>query len=820
MFSIFCEQELFVLTLNSRCVLSNQDTFPSSRLIVFLASLLYIFLTPFAGAQQNNSSISGSVRDVGGAAVVSATVILREPATGLSRSATISSDGSYKFASLNPGTYEISINKVGFKTFVTTPLTILVSQDAMQNATLLVGSVDTTVTVEAATQLVDNDSAVVGQVIESKQLVTYPLNGRDFLQLATLSAGVNPAAAPSSSLAQSTTNRSNTTVIVSGNRESSTSYLLDGIEMRDDRTGALTYQASLDALEEFRVQRSFFQAENGFHPAIVNVITKSGTNQFHLTAWDFLRNTNFDGSNYFSTTGPDPYHQNQFGAVFSGPIIKDKLHFLFDYEGVRYKIGVTSNGTFPDERQLSGDFTEPIKGIVAPIYDPATPGNRTQFPGNIIPPGRISQVAKNAIALLFPSGVTTLAQGQPNYHGNPVQVGNDNQYIGRLDMPRIHMLGHDTQLAFRFAWLDSDQFKPGLAPLQGLTKPIYARNVALQATTPFSSNLINVFRVGYQRDYSPTDNIGANTRNISAEIGLQNTTLYAPDWAAPVLGISGYSGTGAAQCYNLVTTQNAYVLTDNVTLVRGRHTFKTGLEIRDVRSLFDTGTDAMGSLSFTGPFTAALSGTSLVKNTGNPIADFLLGYPSSGTTSTGSTHAHFHYGQFGFFLQDDWKLKDNFMLQAGVRYEPSTYPYSEENNTYIFDQQTGTELFPSLHEVPRGLLTSPHHEIGPRLGFSYSPGAAGTTTIRAGVGLYFDMEQLNELQFENFGPPFYYLQSFNITGNTLANSYQLDANTFPYVPPVPVTTGFKPPSGTSLSASIHRTEPQRSHNTTSTSSGR
>lgn len=758
---------------------------------------LLVAVQPAMG-QQNNSSISGVVKDTTGSVIAGAPVKLTEPATGLARSTTTDGSGSYKFLALSPGSYDITVSQTGFKTFVASSFTLEVSQNAVQNATLQIGETTTAVTVEAAPPLVDTDSAVVGQVIGAKQVVTYPLNGRNFLDLTTLSAGVNEPSTSGYVAAQ--TGRSGLSIIVGGNRESSTSYLLDGIPMRDDRSGALIYQPTLDALQEFKVQRSFFQAEDGFHPSIVNVITKSGTNSFHGAAWDFLRNTGFDGSNYFSKTGPDSYHQNQFGLFVSGPIIKDRLLFLFDYEGRRSTQATTASGVYADEKQLSGDFSESTlaNGNVIPIFDPAAPG-RTQFPLNKIPDGRISGVAKQAIALLFPRGITTPSiASAPNVFGHPVTTGDDNQYIGRLDAPRVNTFGVNTQFMFRYALLDSSLYQPGLAPLQGLEKPINSKNIVFQATTVISPTVVNVFRIGYEFDNAPTDNIGAGSRNISAEVGLQNTTTFSPDWAAPVFAMTGFSSAGAKQGYNLVNRQNTYVLADNVTFIRGKHTFKTGIDLRTNRVLFDTGTYAFGSLTFSGPFTAQYVAGKAQASTGSPLADFLLGYPTSGSVATGSTLAHYRFAEYGFFFQDDWKAAQNLTIQAGLRYEPSTDPYSEEGNTYIFDQQNGTLLFPSLGEVPRGLLHSPHREFGPRLGMSFSPGSSGRTTIRAGVGTYFDMNQLNELQFANSGPPFSNHFALLQTGATITNAYQLDTNIFPAFAPQQPTPGFTPPAGVSL----------------------
>lgn len=744
--------------------------------------------------QVGNSSISGVVVDSGGLLVQGASVTLLQPATGYSHTISTDMQGTYKFLSLNPGTYDLRVTKPGFSSFLANGFVLQVSQDAVQNVTLQVSSTSQEIVVHANASLVDTESAVTGQVVGSAQIVAFPLNGRDFLQLASLSSGANPTVSQGSpaSFAAASTNRPNTTVNISGNRESSTSYLLDGVEMRDDRSGALVFQPSLDALEEFKVEKSFFQAENGFHPGIVNVATKSGTNKYHVTAYEFVRNTAFDATNYFAKS-PDPFHQNQFGITVSGPIVKDKLQFLFAYEGLRQTLGLTASGTFPDQKQLSGDFSESVNST---IYDPATPGGRLPFNGNIIPPNRINPVAQKMALKLFP--VVTTAPTGTNLVANPIQNQRDTQFIGRLDTPNIKTLGRDTQVTFRMAYLDSDQYLSSLVPLGGVNRPIYARNILLQATTLTSPTSVNTVRLGYQRDYSPTLNDGANKENIAKEVGLLNTTSTPADYYATTLELAGFSGLGAPQAPNVNTLQNSYSLGDIFTLIKGKHTLKTGADIRYVRLLFDTGTFASGDLVFSGGFTSALDNGAPASGTGNAVADFLLGYPQGGTTAVGTTLSHFRYSQFGFFVQDDWKVTKDLMVQAGIRYEPSTYPAPEQENNYIFNQKKGTLLFPKLKEAPAGLLTQPHREFGPRLGLAYSPSFDRKSSVRAGAGIYFDMEQLNELQFQNFGTPFYTLQSFFQAGDSIQGVQQLGVNTFSSVPVPPIAPDFVPPAGSSF----------------------
>jgi hypothetical protein len=768
-----------------------------SKTVLALAALA---ATLSLQGQVGNSAISGFIYDKTQSVIGDAVVMLADPSTGLKREIKSDERGYYKFAALPPGNYNLEVTKPGFQVFAAKGITLLVSQDLPQDVTLEVGAANQQVTVNAVAPMLESESAVVGQVIASRQILDMPLNGRNFLQLASLSSGANPTVLQGSpaSFATSVTNRPNVTVVLDGNRESGVSYLLDGIEMRNDRVGALSFEPSIDALAEFKVERGFFEAENGFHPGIVNVVTKSGSNAFHSSAWEFVRNSDFDSRNFFSNQA-QLFKQNQFGTVVTGPIIKDKLLFMFDYEGLRQRLGITATGLYPTQRQFSGDLSESFNRT---IYDPSTydpqTGMKAPFPGNIIPSNRINTYSVKAIHLLFP-----VVSGPPtanNLLENLVQTQTDNQYIGRLDLPRFKIHNFETQMMFHFAWGDSAQFRPGTAPLQGLSRPLDPRNVVNQLTTAFSPRVINVLRMGYQRDYSPYQYEGSGGNvNFSQELGLKNTTTNPADFFAPPFGLAGFSGTGGS--YNLQTISNRYILGDDVTLIRGAHTIKTGFEIRYTRLLEETATFAAGSLTFSGQFTSqtqpgANGAVSLVASTGGSIADFLLGFPQAGSAAFGNSLAHFRYINLGVFAQDDWKVTRNLTVQFGLRYEPSTYPAPELKNNYIFDQKTGTLLFPLLGEAPAGLLSRPHREFGPRIGLAWNPSFDHKSTIRAGYGIYFDQTQLNELQFQNYGPPFYNLQTFSLSGTQPLPTYTLGVNTFPNVPAVPIQAGYVPPTGT------------------------
>jgi hypothetical protein len=653
-------------------------------------------------------------------------------------------------------------------------------------------------------ELLETNTATTGQVITDATVTALPLNGRNFLQLASLGTGATPTflQGSNSSFATDLTGRDASTVHLGGNREGATSYLIDGIEARNDRAGNLTFQISVDEIQEFKTQRNFFPAEYGFHPGIVNVATKSGTNEFHGAAWEFIRNQNLDSRNFFGST-VEPFHQNQFGATGGGPIVKNKLFFFGDYEGFRKSLSAAASAIYPDTTQFGGDLSDLSVFGNAPIYDPSTfdpvTGTRKPFGGSVIPSGEINAFSVKAVQLLFPK-VSASPTGTPNLFGFPATTQTDNQFTVRLDGQDANTFGKRTQMFGRFSYVNSLVLSAGLAPFQGLERFQNARNFVYQANTSLSPNTINLFRVGYQRDYSPFKyQSPLGSQSAAAALGLANTTTDAIDFFGPNFNLAGFDGTGGG--FNLQTVTNRYIVADNLTHIVGEHTLKGGLEIRFTRLMEETSTFANGSLTYTGQLTAqtqrdpVTGAITTVPGTGSPIADFLLGLPSSGLAAFGSTLNHFHYREYAFFFQDDWKARPGLTFQLGLRYEHPTPPVSEEKRVYLFDPATGTLKFPALHETPPGVYVNGNKQFAPRVGFAWAPSFDKNAVVRAGFGISFDQTQFNELQFESFGTPFFNLQNIVQPVSNPLPQYVVGQNVFPNVTVPAITPGFVPPQG-------------------------
>ena len=780
----------------------------TASLVVGTVFLMFVAGVENSYSQVGSSAILGYITDSSGAVVPSAKLKLTNPATGFERDIQSNAAGFFKFADLLPGSYNLVVTQQGFAAFRAEGLVLQVDQQREQNVTLHLGQTTQEITVRAASELLETSSATTGQVITDYTVTALPLNGRNFLQLATLATGTTPQVLQGSAASYAMlTGRPSNAVEIGGNRETSTSFLFDGIEARNDRVGALTFQLSVDEIQEFKVMRNFFPAEYGFAPGIVNVATKSGSNKLHGAVWEFLRNNDFDSRNYFGTS-VEPFHQNQFGATIGGPVLANKFFFFGDYEGLRKHLSSATSGIYPDNQQLGGNLADLTVFGNAPIYDPSTynpvTGTRQAFPGNVIPTNRINPYALKTIQLEFPN-LNTPSYGSPNLFGYPLTAQTDDQFTVRLDGQNVNTFGKKSQIFGRFSLINSSLVTASLAPYQGTNIPQNDRNVVFQVDTPFSTNTINEFRVGYQRDYTPYLSQGSGgTVDFTQELGFTNTSRNPRDFLAPEFCLLGIDCTGAL--YNLENTTNRYIISDNLTHIVGKHSLKFGGEYRAYRLLEETSTFAEGFLNYTGQFTSqtTLDPTSgaigVVSGTGSPIADFLLGYPASGLGAFGSTQNHFRVWQAGVYFQDDWNVQPGFTLQAGLRWEPAGVPTSEERHVSIFDFATGTEKFPSLHETPPGVFTTPKKVFEPRLGFAYSPNFDKRSVLRGGGGIYTELTRRDDLQFLTFGPPYYALQSFSLTVNNPIPSYVLGQNTFPALPAsvtIP-SVGYVPPPGSSV----------------------
>ncbi|MCC6365588.1 MAG: TonB-dependent receptor [Bryobacterales bacterium] len=761
-----------------------------------LPILLWVGLNVSAPAQVNTSSISGVVTDGTGSVVPGASVIAIQADTRQERQTTTGANGEYVLPQLPPGRFEITAKAPGFQTTVVRDVVLAIAQREVVNITLSVGQVteEVTVTAEAA-QLKEAETASLGQLIERRVIQDLPLNGRNYLTLGSLSPGVIPQI-PSSqgpaSFISSTTQRADRSILVGGQRESSTSYLLDGVELRNPRVGDTALNPSLDMIEEFKIQRNFFNAEFGNSPGIINVATRGGTNQIHGSVYELLRNDTLDARNFFSAT-PEPFKRNQFGFSVGAPIRKDKLFIFGNYEGLRQRLGQVQRGLYPTQTLLGGNFT-----TQAPIFDPTTfdpaAGTRQPFAGNVIPSSRVNTVAKNFFPYIPVTNNPTV-QGA-NLVGTPVQKLTDDQETVRVDWSinsRHSLFGRQT-------WQDAPLEPASLTPLGGTQVISKGYNEVLQLTSSLTPRLVNVGRIYHSYATLFGQQVPVS-ENLAATIGITGISTVPRNWGVPGVGWQGYSGIGS----NGLTQGNVinnYEIADSISWIKNSHTIKAGVEIRQSRMFLDSDNGPRGSFTFLSSWTARVDPATgnPVPGSGNPIADFLLGYPTNMSGAVGTSQTHFRFYTDNFYIQDDWKITKELTINYGLRYEYVSPPTAEElDHVFGFDFNTGKQLFPILGQIRPSIIEPDRRNFAPRLGLAYNPKWAPQWVIRAGAGIYYDQTQMNEVQFTTNSPPTFFQQNINLTGRGLP-TYQFGVNTLPVTPVPPINKDYKIPANTNVFA--------------------
>ena len=676
--------------------------------------------------QGTYGAIVGSARDSSGAAMPGVVVAVANERTGQSVRGVTNEVGAYTFSTLFPDTYRIRGEATGFRPVEITGIILQVNQTARYDLTMQVGALTEVIEVASSAPVLATDTSDVGQVIENQKVVNLPLNGRNFLQLAALSQGV---------ILTGSTESGGPNFVGQGGRVTQNSFLIEGVETRLNREGGYGVNLSVDAIQEFKVMQNSFSAEYGRGTTIVNAALKSGGNQIHGTLYEFLRNDKLDARNAFDLTGSQPpLRFNQFGANVGGPIVRNKVFYFVNYEGQRIRRSETRFSNVPTEAMFNGDFS----GSSMTVRDLLT---NQPFPGNRIPQNRIAQFA-TAGRKYFPTPNSTVLPNN-NYLAvlpNPTRM---NQLNTRLD----YNISNKDRLNGSVTWFEYDRTATGTLPFSGTkTSTKASPNVSAQHTHTFSPSLLNDFRFGYTRT---TTFIGADNlldAPVLAAFGLKNLSPEPSAFAPPGIAIQGFGYTGHPQWIPNGATDTLKQFTNTVTNIRGRHTLKTGADIR-LYHYNDLGYAIQnGAYGFNGQYS------------GLPMADYLLGLPdfafSHQAGGSGFTQK-LRNGEFSFFLQDDWKITPNLTINAGLRYEFVQFPLEANDELASWNFQRGTLDFAG-REIPRRILSPDRNNWGPRLGLAYSPSRSNKTVIRAGSAIMYGNFRQWEISLFHFQPPFVY----------------------------------------------------------------
>jgi hypothetical protein len=705
--------------------------------------VLALLLVSIADSQESTvGGIVGEVRDTSGASVAGARISVINSATGSTRDSLSDAEGNFVIPNLPPASYRLRVEKEGFQAAVVDSLELRVGLVLRQAITLTVGAVTEQVNVAAEAPLIQTESGAVTQVIDEKRIVELPLNGRNLVQLAVLSAGVSPR-----TIQRGTTQygERNLYVTVDGGRDSSTNYVVDGVYVRSLRFNNLSLQPSVETIQEFNILRNSFSAEYGQGQSVVTAVTKSGSNEFHGALFHFLRNDKLDARNFFAAQRP-PYRRNQFGGTAGGAILKNRWFVFGGYEGLQTRQGRPFRARVPETAQLAGN----LSSFTTPILDPFSgpPGARTPFPGNIIPSQRISRFAN----VLSPTIPAPNVQGANNYLVTKTFSDEWNNVTFRSDQ----ILSSRHTLFQRYIWYDAAQLSP--AAFTSTSFPQSAQNLSLGDTFIFSSTVVNDLRLGYNRANHLWQPLSLEGKNWIEMLGLRNLAGGTDpiNYGRPGWTIAGYTGQG-----EVTPTQgaieNIYSISDTVSKVFNKHSIRTGIQAQHRRFFHITEVPPRGNFSFDGKFS------------GNAIADYLLGTCASCGGALGSSRSNYRSNTLSLFVNDDWRATQRLTINLGLRYEYLGWWREQINQEGSFVPDVGKIGYHKVPDVipaplvplivnqddvfPAGIIHPDKNNWGPRVGIAYR--LSDRLVIRSGFGTYFDNVNLNELQFTRLVAPFY-----------------------------------------------------------------
>jgi hypothetical protein len=761
--------------------MSSKSALPSNKINVCgrLLALLIIFVcvsvVPYALAGVTGT-ISGIVRDPSGAVLPGVQIVATNLATGVTTMVTTDGVGFYSLQALPVGNYDVQFSKQGFKTNVQSGLELKINDVLRIDVILAVGDVSEKITVAADIVQPETVSTQMGQVISEEKILTTPLSTRSYTDLLALQPGVIPVTSGLSGgmggeftstgfgIQQVSGDLNAGNLSVNGMREANNGFLLNGATVQETAFSGTAAIPNLDSIQEFRIITNNFDAEYGnYSGGQINVTTKSGTNGFHGSAFEFIRNTALDAKGFFDGAR-GVFQQNQFGGTGGGPIKKDKLFFFADYQGTRLRYGQSSGQILvPGDDERSGKFSAISSQMTGTVQGSAWAQQLSQelnytvtagepyyasgcvssancvFPNAQIPTSAITKPSTNLLAYI-PKSNGVNAQGQPIFTSTgAAQHLRDDKGSGRLDANTKYGL-----VSGYYFFDDNDELNPNpVTPGFGNGSQGRVQMINVADTKTVGSTAVNEARVAFTRlseiVNEPTGGIGPG---ILGQLGFTGIVPSVPEFAGvPQISFQNF-GTGSGSS-PLPIIENTYSYMDNFSKVLGTHTIKFGGQLR-FNQLTEKNLGSNGSFSFNG------------SETGIDFADFLIGAPNNYSQGQGfPSYGRSHY--FGLFGQDSWRVRRDLTLNYGLRWDVSS-PWSEEHNeleTIVPGLQSltfpGSPLgwvFPGDPGIAKGLAPIRYNNFAPRIGLAYSPsvsegwlskvtGGPGNFSIRAGWGKFY-----------------------------------------------------------------------------------
>ena len=765
--------------------------------VPMLVAVLLFFCTILRG-QRTTADVLGTVTDASGAVLANVKVTVHNLDTAADFTGESDKSGDYAITQLPVGRYSIKAVSPGFKAWAVPQVTLAIGDRLRQDVQLQLGTLEQSVEVTAASPALQTDSSSLGSLVSTQALQDLPLNGRNFVVLAQLTAGAAEGEAtglPSGTRPDD--RRLTSAVSVNAQPTSFNNFTIDGMDDNERFIGTVIVKPSVDALQEMKVQTNLYSAEFGRTAGgVINFVTKSGTNGFHGSLFEFFRNQHLDARSFFAGVKP-PYHQNQFGGSNGGAIKKNRVFYFGDYEGLRISQGQAFVDSVPTVAERQGNFAG-----LNPIFDPLTTNGttRTAFAGNRIPSNRINPISQSLINL-YPLPITSGLVN--NYTYQPVKTQNNDTFDARMDY-RFS----DSNTAFaRYSFNNTNTVIPkgcptapsGIDPVcdQGRsgTAAQRAQSAQLNDVHTFGPSLVMELKADYSRYVvrSLPVNYG---KNVSQQIGLNGVNIDADSSGLSIVAISGLTTLGDASFIPILTTNNLFQEIANFTYIHGAHSLKFGADLRRRQTDAFQSPTARGQFNFDSNFTNDPSGATAAS--GNAVASLLLGYPASTTRSKYLISPGLRNWEAAGYVQDDWRATRWLTLNIGMRYDyygPNTEVANRISNV---DLGQGKIIIAGQNGVSSSAgVRADHRDFSPRFGFAAT--FAKGTVLRGGYGISFVPNMIaSSMALRN--PPFVSLYTLNATPLTPVNSLSDGL-------PAPVATNPANPTGSLTGVSFSGATP-------------
>ena len=701
-------------------------------------ALATLFVPAHASSQSAHGTIRGVTVDQTGARLPDVDLTVTREETNEARQAMTDREGRFTFAELPAGRYSIEGRRNGFSIY-RHRAQLAVGQQLWLEPELVLSTAATVTTGgrESQLPLLERNSPALTTLIEHDQVANLPLDGRNFLELALLSPGTAPA--PQGSAASV---RGEFAFTTNGAREDFNNYALDGVYNVDPKLNTPAVRPPADGIQEFEIATSSYDASFGRNAAgQVNVLTRSGSNMFTGTAYEFLRNGALNSRNHFAPEDtPDPeYSRHQFGGSLGGPIARNRTFFFVDYEYMRLREGITRVTNVPTAQERAGGFAG------SSFASPVVPGTSFPFPGGQLPPAFVHP-AGAAIAALYPLPNRNVPFA--NYVSSPTLRDDVHQFDGKVE----HALGGAGRLTARLSLSDRDLLEPfagaGFAAVPGFGNDVTrgGRNLAVTLTSA-TPRYVNDIRFGYNRV-----SIGIFPENPSidnASVGLPSLAANPRDAGLSLISIAGYSPIGHEYNNPQESTSNTFQISDTATAAWGSHVFKVGGEWYGVRQSAYRDVQARGFLTFISQ-----------GYTGNALADLLLGLPVLTGGARLDNPQNLQSSNWSLFAHDDWRAGRRLTVSAGLRYDYMSPPVDRDDRANLYDPATGSLVQVGTGSMPRGGYEPDRNNLAPRAGFAWTLDDLQRWVVRGGYGVYYNQGALATSEGLYFNPPYFNLSVY------------------------------------------------------------